>query len=246
MEEQEMNKDTIEKLTQLRLPGMLRAYKEQSKMSGINELTFEQRLTLLVDAEVDSRHSHQIERLIKNAQLSDKGASIEDIKYYEDRRLNRDLIEQLATNEYITEGKNIVIVGATGTGKSYLACALGNCACLEGKKVLYIRLPDLITDLTLGKEQGNYKKILKKYEKTDLLIIDEWLLIPANDVAQQYILEIMERRYRSKGTIFCSQFSSESWHKRLGGGALADAILDRIVSKSVTIKIEGNQSMRIR
>ena len=241
-----MNKDTIEKLTQLRLPGMLRAYKEQSNMSGINELTFEQRLTLMVDAEVDSRHNHQIERLIKNAQLSDKGASIEDIKYYEDRRLNRDLIEKLATNQYIIEGRCILIIGATGCGKSFLACALGNCACLEGKKVLYIRLPDLITDLTLGKEQGNYKKLLKKYEKADLLIIDEWLLIPADDVAQQYILEIMERRYRSKGTIFCSQFSSESWHKRLGGGALADAILDRIVSRSTTISIQGNQSMRTR
>lgn len=104
----------------------------------------------------------------------------------------------------------------------------------------------MITDLTLGKEQGNYKKLLKKYEKADLLIIDEWLLIPADDVAQQYILEIMERRYRSKGTIFCSQFSSESWHKRLGGGALADAILDRIVSRSTTISIQGNQSMRTR
>lgn len=246
MEAQAMNKDTIEKLTKLRLPGMLRAYKEQSNMSGINELTFEQRLTLMVDAEVDSRHNHQIERLIKNAQLSDKGASIEDIKYYEDRRLNRDLIEQLATNQYINEGRNILIIGATGTGKSYLACALGNCACLEGKKVLYIRLPDLITDLNLGKEQGNYKKILKKYEKADLLIIDEWLLIPANDMVQQYILEIMERRYRSKGTIFCSQFFSDSWHKRLGGGALADADLDRVVSKSTTISIQGKQSMRTR
>lgn len=246
MEEQTMNKDTVEKLTQLRLPGMLRAYKEQSKLNEINELNFEQRFTLLVDAEVDSRHNHQIERLIKNAQLSDKGACIENIKYYDDRRLNKNVIEQLATNEYIVEGKNIIIVGATGTGKSYLACALGNCACLEGKRVLYIRLPDLITDLTLGKEQGNYKKVLKRYEKADLLIIDEWLLIPANDMAQQYILEIMERRYRSKGIIFCSQFSSESWHKRLGGGALADAILDCVVSKSVTIKIEGNQSMRTR
>lgn len=241
-----MNKDTMEKLAQLRLPGMLRAYKEQYRLNNIEEMTFEQRLTLLVDAEIDSRHNHLIERLIKNAQLSDKGASIEDIKYYADRQLNKDLIEELATNKYIEKGENIVIVGATGSGKSYLACALGNSACLEGRKVLYIRLPDLLTDLNLGREQGNYKKILKKYEKVDLLIIDEWLLVPANELAQQHILEIMERRYKTKGTIFCSQFSSESWHKRLGSGALADAILDRVLSKSKTILIQGDKSMRSR
>lgn len=236
----------MEKLAQLRLPGMLRAYKEQYELNGVENMTFEQRLTLLVDAEIDSRHNHLIERLIKNAQLSDKGASIEDIKYYADRQLNKDLIEELGTNKYIDQGVNVIIIGATGSGKSYLACALGNSACLSGRKVLYVRLPDLITDLNLGKEQGNYKRVLKKYEKVDLLIIDEWLLIPANDIAQQYILEIIERRYKTKGTIFCSQFSSDSWHKRLGGGALADAILDRILSKSKTILIQGDKSMRTR
>lgn len=127
-----------------------------------------------------------------------------------------------------------------------MACALGNAACLAEKKVMYIRLPDLLTDLALGREQGNYKKILKRYEKVDLLIIDEWLLIPANDIAQQHILEIVERRYGKKGTIFCSQFTTDSWHQRLGGGALADAILDRILSKSKTIQIHGDRSMRNR
>lgn len=241
-----MNKDTIEKLTKLRLPGMLHAYQEQSKMDKVENLTFEQRLTLMVDAEIDSRHNHMIERLIKNAQLSDKKASIEGITYYADRQLNKDLIEELSSNQYIEQGLAIHIIGATGSGKTYLACALGNAACLAEKKVMYIRLPDLLTDLALGREQGNYKKILKRYKKVDLLIIDEWLLIPANDIAQQHILEIVERRYGKKGTIFCSQFTTDSWHQRLGGGALADAILDRILSKSKTIQIHGDRSMRNR
>lgn len=241
-----MNKDTIEKLTQLRLPGMLRAYQEQYKTDNIEDLTFEQRLTLMVDAEIDSRHNHTIERLIRNAQMSDKKASIEGIKYYADRQLNKDLIDELSSNQYIERGVTLHIIGATGSGKTYLACALGNAACLAEKKVMYTRLPDLLTDLALGREQGNYKNILKRYEKVDLLIIDEWLLIPANDIAQQHILEIVERRYGKKGTIFCSQFTTDSWHQRLGGGALADAILDRILSKSKTIQIHGNRSMRNR
>lgn len=246
MEETQMNKDTIEKLTQLRLPGMLRAYQEQYKTDNIEDLTFEQRLTLMVDAEIDSRHNHTIERLIRNAQMSDKKASIEGIKYYADRQLNKDLIDELSSNQYIERGVTLHIIGATGSGKTYLACALGNAACLAEKKVMYTRLPDLLTDLALGREQGNYKNILKRYEKVDLLIIDEWLLIPANDIAQQHILEIVERRYGKKGTIFCSQFTTDSWHQRLGGGALADAILDRILSKSKTIQIHGNRSMRNR
>lgn len=241
-----MNKDTIEKLVKLRLPGMLKAYKEQCEDPNIHDLTFEQRFAHLVDAEENSRHNHLIERLIKNAQLCDKSACVENIKYYPDRQLNKDLISELATNTYIQKGENIIIVGATGSGKSYLACALGNCACLEGIKVRYVRLPDLIADLKVSEEQKNYKRVLQKYEKPDLLIFDEWLLIPADNQTQQYILEIMERRYRNKGTIFCSQFHPEVWHERLGGGALADAIMDRIVARSRTIQIQGGQSMRTR
>ena len=241
-----MNKDTVEKMIQLKMPGMVAAYRQQEEIPEINELTFEQRLTLLIDAEIDSRHNHMIERLTNNAKLSDKGARIEEIKYYADRALNKDLIESLAKNDYIKKGENIILVGATGTGKSYIACALGNCACQAGIKVLYIRLPDLLTELTLGREQGNYKRILAKYEKAQLLILDEWLLIPANDRAQQDIPEIIERRYKNKGTIFCSQFTPEAWHKRLGSGALADAILDRILSNSKTITIQGEKSMRTR
>lgn len=246
MEERIMNRDTMEKLVQLRLLGMLQAYKEQYEIEDIENMAFEQRLTLLVDAEVDNRHNRTVERLIKNAKLPDKSASIEDIKYYPDRQINRELIAELATNKYIDKRINIFIIGATGSGKSYLACALGNNACIAERKVLYIRIPDLVTELSLAKEQGTYKNTIKKYEKIDLLILDEWLLIQANDIVQQYLLEIVERRYSSKATIFCSQFSFDSWRDRLGGGAIAEAIVDRIAANKKTIDIKGDKSMRSR
>ena len=159
-----MNKDTIEKLVKLRLPGMLKAYKEQCENPNIHDLTFEQRFAHLVDAEENSRHNHLIERLIKNAQLCDKSACVENIKYYPDRQLNKDLISELATNTYIQKGENVIIVGATGSGKSYLAYALGNCACLEGIKVRYVRLPDLIADLKVSVWR-NGKELQESYIK---------------------------------------------------------------------------------
>lgn len=120
---------------------------------------------------------------------------------------------RLASNQYINEPKNIIFTGATGSGKSYLACALGHNACQLGYKVRYIRLPDLLTELELARAEGTYKKTLKRYQNCELLILDEWLLVPANEIAQQDILEVVERRYRYHATIFCSQFEIDGWHE---------------------------------
>lgn len=155
-------------------------------------------------------------------------------------------IERLATNEYINKYENLIIVGATGSGKSYIACALGVEACNATMKVMYVRLPDLLAELDLAKVQGNYRKRINQYIKCDLLILDEWLLIGTNNAEQQDILEILEKRYRIHSTVFCSQFDVAGWYSKLGGGALADAIMDRIISKSQTIKIFGDKSMRSR
>jgi DNA replication protein DnaC len=241
-----MNKDTYDKIQSLRLPGMARAYKEQTESEGIEELTFDQRLELLVDAEVDSQHNHKIERLINNARFTESKASITQIKYYSDRHLSKEQINNLSTNEYIKKHENILIIGATGCGKSYIACALGVEACNAGLKVKYVRLPDLLSELELSRLQGNYRNKIRQYEKCDLLILDEWLLVSTNNIEQQDILEVLEKRYRIHSTILCSQFEVAGWHSKLGGGALAEAILDRIVPKSHTIKISGEKSMRSR
>lgn len=246
MEEIAMNRDTYDKLLSLRLPGMAKEYKNQEESADINELTFNQRLAMLVDAEADSQHNHKIERLITNANFVESKASVTQIKYYADRQLNREQIMNLASNDYIKKQENIIIVGATGSGKSYIACALGIEACNAGLRVRYVRLPDLLSELELSRIQGTYKKKIRQYEKCDLLIIDEWLLVSTNNIAQQDILEVLEKRYRIHSTILCSQFDVAGWHSKLGGGALADAILDRITSKSQTIKIYGDKSMRSR
>ncbi|UUX35476.1 ATP-binding protein [Fundicoccus culcitae] len=168
------------------------------------------------------------------------------MQYLSDRHLNKDVFQKLSTNKYLDEHKNIIFVGATGSGKSYLACALGKNACLSGTRVNYIRLPDLLADLKLARIEGRYPKVVKQCQKIDLLIIDEFLLVPIPQQAQQDILEVLERRYRLHSTIFCSQFKVDGWHERLGGGVLADAILDRALSKSQQILIEGEKSMRSR
>lgn len=204
--EEKMNKDTLDKMIVLKMPGMAEEYRRQSDDRTINELTFEERLALLVDCEWDSRRTHKMERLIKNADFPDSQAMMERILYYEDRHLNRDQLQKLATCSYIEAKENVIIIGATGAGKTYIASALGVEACRKGRKVKYVRLQDLLSDLSLAKEQNTYKRTIKKYAKLDLLIIDEWLLIPTESVERQDLLEILEYRYRTKATIFCSYY----------------------------------------
>lgn len=241
-----MNQFTHDKLVQMRLPGMALEYKRQMEDLGIEELTFDQRIQLLVDAEYDSRHNNTIKRLMANAKLSESSASIEDIHYYSDRHLNRKQINELSTGHYIRKQQNIILIGATGSGKSYIACALGNRACRDKYSVKYIRLPDLLVELQIARLQGTYKRLIHQYKKCDLLIVDEWMLVPTTETEQRDLLEIIESRYRIGSAIFCSQISPEGWHSKLGGGPLADAIMDRIVPKSHAILIEGNTSMRQR
>ena len=189
MEEATINRDTFDKMILLKLKGMAKAYKEQDEIEDIHELTFEQRLALLIDAETDSKHNHKIENLIKNANFVESKASVTQIKYYADRQLNKDQIERLSTNEYIKRHENLIMVGATGSGKSYIACALGVEACNATLKVMYVRLSDLLAELDLAKVQGNYRKRINQYIKCGLLILDEWLLIGTNNANSRIFLK---------------------------------------------------------
>lgn len=241
-----MNTFTYEKLVQMRLPGMAKEYQRQMNEISTEELSFSQRLQLLIDAEYDSRHNNTIKRLMTVAKLSDSSASIETIHYFSDRNLNKSQIQELSTSHYIRKMQNILLIGATGSGKSFIACAFGNQACRDRFTVRYIRLPDLLTEFQIARMQGTYRKLIGQYKKCNLLILDEWMLTPVTDHEQRDILEIIESRYKIGSTIFCSQFSPEGWHSKLGSGALADAILDRIIPKSHTIFIDGSTSMRQR
>jgi DNA replication protein DnaC len=162
--------------------------------------------------------------------------------------LDKDVITKLATGAYIKAHHNVLIMGASGNGKTWLATALGIAACRQFYKVCYVRLPELMDDLLVAKNEanGDFKKILIKYGKYDLLIIDEWLLTAVSQEQATFILELMERRAGQRATIFCSQFGPRAWHEKLGQSQIADAILDRIVHTAYHIEIDGKKSMRER
>lgn len=240
-----MKNDTLKKLKAMRLPAFADAYQKQiNHEDEYNSMSFHERLMLLVDAEYDSRHNNNIKRLIKNAKFSDSSAFLGNVDYLPDRHLNRDLLESLADNDYIRQGLNVILIGATGSGKSFIANALGVNACQFGYKTRYIRLPELFSELEAARIQGKYHQVMKQFQKFSIL--DEFLLIPASNQEQRDLLELMEYRCGQVSTIFCSQFMPEGWHERLGGSALADSILDRTIPSAYTMRIDGDVSMRQR
>lgn len=242
-----MNNDTMKKLQKMRLPAFAQAYREQMEHDKeYVSMSFQERLALLVDAEYDSRHNNNIKRLIKNAKFTNSSAFLGNIEYLPDRHLNRELLESLANNDYIRQGLNVILIGATGCGKTYISNALGVNACQSGYKTKYIRLPELFSEFEAARIQGKYQSFLKQYQKYALIILDEFLLVPASDTEQRDLLELMEYRCGRSSVIICSQFSMEGWHERLGSGALADSILDRIIPSAYTMVIDGDVSMRQR
>ena len=195
---------------------------------------------ILVDIEYNRRKKNRLDRLIKGAGFDQPEAEISDIDYTSGRKLNKELIRRLATCEYISEYRNIFITGATGSGKTYMACAFGMEACKQYYKTKYVRLPDLLIDLRMARDEGTYMKVLKQYANPVLLIIDVWLLMVPTPEEQKDILELLHRRRKKSSTIFCSQFHQADWYNQLGGSdsPLTDAILDRIIYDSYKINIE--------
>ena len=230
---------------------MAEAFITQRDDPKMKDVPFEDRLGMLVDIEYASRKSNSLKRLIRNAGFDQPEAYIGDIDYTSGRKLNRELINRLATCEYITEYRNIFITGATGSGKTYMACALGMEACKQRYKTKYVRLPDLLMELEEARSNGAYVKVQKKYANPLVLIIDEWLLMKPTETEQHDILELLHRRRKKSSTIFCSQYDDAGWYDQLGGDSspLAEAILDRIKYDAYKINIipvnpETYRSMR--
>lgn len=191
------NQSTIDKLLEMRLTSMSDAFITQMNDPKMKDVSFEDRFALLVDVEYNNRKSNGLKRLIRNAGFDQPEAYIADINYNSGRKLNRNLIERLATCEYITEYRNIFITGATGSGKTYMACAFGMEACKQRYKTKYVRLPDLLLELDMARSEGNYKKVLAKYARPVLLIIDEWLLLKPTESEQHDILELLHQRRKN-------------------------------------------------
>jgi DNA replication protein DnaC len=241
-----INESTVKKLNEMRLSAMAEKYRMQLEDQNFASLSFDERFGMLVDFEWDRRKSNKLTRLMKSADFKFNQACVEDIEYHSDRKLNESQIKKLATCKYILDKNNVIVMGAAGNGKSYMACALGIEACRKEFTVKYIRLPELLDELVVAKGEGVFKKVMKKYKKVDLLIIDEWLLTSLKSHEARELFELIEARYQEKSTIYCSQFAPEGWHEKIGEFTLADAILDRIVHASYKIFIDGKISMRER
>ena len=236
------NEATRNKLIEMRLSAMANAFDSQLNDPDSANMSFEDRFGILVDIEYCQRRNNAMNRLVKNAGLEQRSANINEINYSSGRKLNRDLISRLATCEFIREGRNIFITGATGCGKTYLSCAFGYEACKQFYSTRFVRLPDLLIELELAKECKTFTKSLLKYTKPRLLIIDEWLLLKPNESEQKTIFEILHRRCGEASTIFCSQYPPSEWYDQLGGTAnpLSDSILDRIIHNAYTIEIRSS------
>jgi DNA replication protein DnaC len=238
------NETTCDKLYEMRLSVLARAYRDQEDDSITLKMGFDERFSLLVDAEWDARRINKRTRLLRSAGFSIHEANIIDVHYDVDRNLDRAKIEELARCEWIRDAYNVIITGSTGAGKSWLACALGVAAANNFYTVRYARLPQLLDSLALAKETETYSRWQKRHLRCDLLIIDDWLLVKLSETEAREVLEIIEARHGSKSTMLCSQYAPGGWHSRLGDGPIADAVIDRLVYSSHTIHIDGKESMR--
>jgi len=244
-----INQSTLETLKEMRLGTMAATFDEQLKNPGLyRDLCFEERFGLIVDAEWARRQSNKLDRYIINSRFAEPHASIEGIEYHSDRKLDKAEMNRLSTCKYIDEKHHIILESASGNGKTYVSCALGNAACRKLKTVRYIRMPELLDELNVAKACGSFKKTIKDFAKVELLIIDEWLLRCLSSQEVHDLLEVVESR-RNRSTIFCTQYSSKGWYARLGNdddNPVVEAILDRIIHNAYEIRIEGDISMRER
>ena len=233
---------TLDKLHALKLTGMAAALEDQSATPDITDLSFEERLGLLVDREMTERDNRRMSSRLRRAKLR-HAAILEDIDYRNSRGLDKGLIQSLASCQWVKEHLNVLITGPTGVGKTWLACALAHKACREGYTAQYVRLTRLLRELTIAKGDGQYSKLLTDLAKVDVLILDDWGLMKLSAENRRDLLEVLEDRHGRRSTIATSQLPIEEWHGVIGDATLADAILDRLVHNAYKINLRG-ESMR--
>jgi DNA replication protein DnaC len=234
-----LTEPTMDKLKALRLDAFARAWSEQHKDPELGKLSFDERLALLVDTEWLERENRSLERALREARLKISAACVEDIDYPARRELDRALIRQLATCRWVQEHLNVILTGPTGVGKTYIACALAQQACRKGFRVLYRRSSRLFDELTLARADGSYARLLARFARTDVLVIDDWGLAPPSEPERRHLLEILEDRYGARSTLITSQLPPAKWHDHLADPTLADAICDRILHNAHRIALKG-------
>jgi DNA replication protein DnaC len=234
-----LREPTVEKLQALKLQAMAQAWTEQQQTAELTSLAFDERFALLVEAEWLARENKRLGRALRDAKLKLTQACVEAIDFPARRELDKALIRQLATCRWVHEHQNVIVVGATGVGKSFLACALAHQACRQGYRAYYRRASRLFHDLTLARADGTYMRLLAKLARLDVLVLDDWGLAPVQDQERRDLLEILEDRYGSRSTIITSQLPPAQWHDYLGEATLADAICDRLLHNAHRIVLKG-------
>jgi DNA replication protein DnaC len=238
-----LNQQTMEKLRALRLVGMAEAFRTQSEQADMTELSFEERFALLVDQQWNWKQNRALARRLANAKLRHR-ASVEDIDFRQPRGLDRALVRSLAqSSTWVGQHQNIFLIGPTGIGKSFLACALAEKACRDGYTAFYTRASPLFRDLSLARADGSLRSRLVRLAKMDVLVVDDWAMAPLSDIERRDFLEICEDRYQIRSTILTSQLPVAQWHAQIGDPTLADSILDRLVHNAYRVEMQG-ESMR--
>ena len=238
-----LNEHTLDQLRGLRLDGMVQALADQATTASAGELAFDDRLAMLVQREIDWRDSKRLTRLLKAAKLKLASACLEDIDWRASRGLDRNLVSALAGGDWLRHGHNVLITGATGVGKTWLACALAQQAARSGFTVLYVRAPRLLEELRVAHGDGSFGRRLAQLARIDLLAIDDFAIAPVTAPERNDLLELLDDRVGLRATLITSQLPVTAWHEWLNDPTLADAILDRIVHTAHKIALKG-ESMR--
>ena len=237
-----LNQHTLEKLRALRLTGMCQAFEQQLAQPAAQELAFEERFGLLIDHEILYRDNRRLARLLKSAKLR-LNACVEDIDYRHPRGIDRSFMSSLTSCQWIQRHQNLCLTGPTGTGKTWLACALGNQACRQGLSVRYLRVPRLFEMLRIAHADGTYPRLMNQLAKVDLIILDDWGIQKIAATQRNDLMEVIEDRHGLRSTLIASQLPIEHWHDYIGEATLADAILDRLLHNAHRLPLKG-ESMR--
>ncbi len=233
-----LTQPTTEKLRALHLRAMADAFDQQQSSSAHAELSFEDRVGLLVEAEWTAREQRRLTQRLRNARLR-YPAAVEDVDFATPRGLARDVVLTLGSGAWIRDHHNLLITGPTGIGKSWLACAFVQSACRHGFTATYVRAPRLLHQLAVSRGDGSYATVLARFAKLDLIAIDDWLLAPLSDAERRDLLELIEDRSERASTLIASQLPPSAWHAAIGEPSIADAICDRLIHRAHKLALKG-------